>query len=164
MSSNGAALARLLGAHPHWLRWVDCAALVEDGVAFSAGRLLRRGDQSSGRDGDYTPLSASGSGSMPRSNSIDSSSGSRRQRGRSRPQGSGKETRSSRTERAAGSKSAHKQRQLSSPTGAAEIEGSGAGEPDERERSPWSNSAACGPCAQQSASDQGRAGLSQVTL
>lgn len=113
MSSNGAALARLLGAHPHWLRWVDCAALVEDGVAFSDEGIRAVG-------GTETTLH--------------SSSGSRRQRGRSRPQGSGKETRSSRTERAAGSKSAHKQRQLSSPTGAPEIEGSGAGEPDERER------------------------------
>ena len=132
-SSSGAALAKLLGAHPHWLRWVDCAALVADGAAWSAGRL-RRGDQSSGRDGGYTPLSATGSESMPLSNSSDSSSGSRRERGRSMPEGSSKETRRSRTERATGCKTAHKHRQHSSHTDTAEIEGSQAEEVEERER------------------------------
>ena len=52
--SKEAAVARLLGSHLHWTQWVQCAALVEDGVAFSMARV--QGKANSRGAGGYAPV------------------------------------------------------------------------------------------------------------
>eukprot|EP01043_Picozoa_sp_COSAG02_P007552 COSAG02_NODE_228_length_28131_cov_25.387093_2_plen_444_part_00 len=98
-SSKGAAVARLLGAHPHWSRWVECAALVEDGVAFSIARL--RGNASSRMAVGYTPVRPASSLKVDKKSSSESrpsKSGSRSEN-RSRRGGTSRGQQSLRKER-----------------------------------------------------------------
>lgn len=111
-SSRAAAtrkIANVVGAHPHWQRWVELAALVEDGVAFSAAVTLRRGDGGRRRGGGYgyTPLpEAADKETQEGHDEPKRSSSSRKKsekRGRSRGSG-GKEKSPSGTERKKSSK------------------------------------------------------------